>query len=170
MDYEYASDDQYGGRVLWGRVAVYGVSLLLAFMLGSCVGGAGQVDREELDAAQEANARLAKEIEDREQTIESLSSNTTAPRVPEEGEDLDGDGIPDAEGEGGDAEGGEDGGQAAAGETRTYVVQDGDTLYVIAENMYGDGQKFRLIAEANDLTKDTPLRVGDELVIPPDTE
>lgn len=167
MDYEYASDDQYGGRVLWGRVAVYGVSLLLAFMLGSCVGGAGQVDREELDAAQEANARLAKEIEDREQTIESLSSNTTAPRVPEEGEDLDGDGIPDAEGEG---EGeGEDGEQTAAGE-RTYTVQDGDTLYVIAENMYGDGQKFRLIAEANDLTKDTPLRVGDELVIPPDTE
>lgn len=176
MDYEYASDDQYGGRVLWGRLAVYGVTLLLAFLLGSCVGGWGQVDKEELTEANREIQRLQEEVVTYEETIEAMSANAAeAPRVPLEEEDVAG-----AEGDGaiGEGEGAADatetddtvdGEAAAAGETRTYTVEDGDTLYNIAQKMYGDGQKFPVIAEANDLSRDTPLRVGNELVIPPES-
>lgn len=47
----------------------------------------------------------------------------------------------------------------------THVVQEGDTLYKIAEQAYGDGQKFSAIAEANGLSRD-PLMVGQVLYLP----
>jgi nucleoid-associated protein YgaU len=176
MDYEYASDDHYGGRVLWGRMAVYGVTLLLAFLLGSCVGGWGQVDRDELTEANKEIARLQTEVISYEETLEAMSANAAdPPRVPIEDEGVagtEGDaatGATEGETAGDEADDTVDGEAAATGETRTYTVQEGDTLYIIAQRMYGDGQKFPLIAEANDLSRDTPLRVGNELVIPPES-
>jgi nucleoid-associated protein YgaU len=53
-----------------------------------------------------------------------------------------------------------------AADARTYEVQPGDTLTAIAARMYGDPQKFPLIADANVL--DGQLEVGQELVIPAD--
>jgi len=41
-----------------------------------------------------------------------------------------------------------------AGPPETYVVQPGDTLWGIAEQRYGDPNKYRLIAEANHLSKE----------------
>jgi LysM repeat protein len=50
-------------------------------------------------------------------------------------------------------------------ETRTYAVEAGDTLWSIAAKFYGNGAKYLLIQQANNLTDNT-LRTGQILVIP----
>jgi LysM repeat protein len=52
-----------------------------------------------------------------------------------------------------------------AGQT-TYTIQSGDSPWTIAQKVYGDGSKYRLIMDANGLTDQTKLRVGQVLVIP----
>lgn len=49
----------------------------------------------------------------------------------------------------------------------SYEVQSGDSLYVIAERKYGDGNLWKVIADANPSIKANTLRVGTRLVIPP---
>ena len=49
---------------------------------------------------------------------------------------------------------------------KSCTVAHGDTLYALAKRYYGDGGKFRRIAEANGLDPEEPLRVGVELRIP----
>lgn len=53
--------------------------------------------------------------------------------------------------------------------TRTYRVQDNDTLFGIAERFYGPGKGhlYSRIAEANDLRNARALRPGQKLMIPP---
>ncbi|MBN2404643.1 MAG: LysM peptidoglycan-binding domain-containing protein [Coriobacteriia bacterium] len=51
-------------------------------------------------------------------------------------------------------------------EAQSYTVQKGDRLIKIAEQFYGDGAKWRLIADANRVTDDRRLKVGQKLVIP----
>jgi len=51
-------------------------------------------------------------------------------------------------------------------ETRTYVVKPGDSLWTIAVKFYGDGTKYVLIQQANDLPPNVRLRNGQVLVIP----
>ena len=53
-------------------------------------------------------------------------------------------------------------------EGRTYTVQSGDTLWVIAEKMYGSGGKYMKIFEANTPLLENPDKIfpGQELVIP----
>jgi len=48
----------------------------------------------------------------------------------------------------------------------SYTVQSGDSLWVIAQKVYGDGSKYPLIAAANNITSATRLRVGTVLIIP----
>jgi len=48
----------------------------------------------------------------------------------------------------------------------TYTVQGGDSLWTIAQKVYGDGTKYPLIMSANGLTSTTRLRVGTVLKIP----
>jgi len=50
--------------------------------------------------------------------------------------------------------------------TETYTVQAGDSPWTIAQKVYGDGTKYKLIMEANGLTDQTRLRVGTILKIP----
>jgi len=54
------------------------------------------------------------------------------------------------------------------GEDRTYTVASGDTLWKIAERMYGDGSRYTKIFEANTDVLEHPDRVfpGQKLVIP----
>jgi len=52
-----------------------------------------------------------------------------------------------------------------AGQT-AYTIQAGDSPWTIAQKVYGDGSKFRLIMDANGITDQTKLRVGQVLVIP----
>ncbi len=46
-------------------------------------------------------------------------------------------------------------------------VRRGDSLWAIAEREYGDGSKWRLIAEANHIGRPYTIHVGQSLVIPP---
>jgi nucleoid-associated protein YgaU len=54
----------------------------------------------------------------------------------------------------------------APGANRSHVVARGDGLFALAKRYYGDGARFREIAEANGLDPDAPLKVGSELRIP----
>lgn len=47
-----------------------------------------------------------------------------------------------------------------------YTVKDGDGIWQIAEEAYGDGQMWTKIAEANQLQEPYNLQVGKTLVIP----
>jgi len=56
----------------------------------------------------------------------------------------------------------------AAASGQTYTVQSGDTLWKIAEEMYGNGSKYMKIFEANSDLLEHPDRIfpGQELSIP----
>lgn len=53
-------------------------------------------------------------------------------------------------------------------EARTYTVTYGDTLWKVAEKMYGDGADYMRIFDANRNLLEDPDRIfpGQELVIP----
>lgn len=51
-------------------------------------------------------------------------------------------------------------------EAGTYEVQKGDTLWSIARRIYGDGQRWKDLAEANGITNPKMLRVGQSLIVP----
>ncbi|HWA90293.1 MAG TPA: tandem-95 repeat protein [Rhizomicrobium sp.] len=54
-----------------------------------------------------------------------------------------------------------------ANTNQTYVVQAGDTLSSISQNVWGDANFWYLIADANGLTGDDELQAGQMLIIPP---
>ena len=83
-----------------------------------------------------------------------------------DGGDVSGDG----DGEDGGDDGG-DGGDGGDGEfPQQYTVEQGDIGVEIAERFYGDPDGWSAIAEANDKDPGAPLRVGEELTIPPPPE
>lgn len=47
-----------------------------------------------------------------------------------------------------------------------YTVKSGDTLYLIAQNYYGDGEKYPEIIKANNLTDENKILEGQVLMIP----
>ena len=49
---------------------------------------------------------------------------------------------------------------------RTYTVESGDSVWSIAQKLYGNGYKYTVILQANGLTEASRLRVGQVLVIP----
>jgi nucleoid-associated protein YgaU len=56
---------------------------------------------------------------------------------------------------------------AAKDKMRTYVVKQGDTLFKIAKQHYGDGRKWPKIQKANPQIKDPgQLKIGEKLTIP----
>lgn len=57
---------------------------------------------------------------------------------------------------------------AEAAQPKTYVVEAGDSLSVIAKKVYGDAGRWKDIFEANKATFKDPnlIRVGQELVLP----
>ena len=58
--------------------------------------------------------------------------------------------------------------ESAGSPTRSYTVKSGDTLWQIAEQMYGDGSLYMKIFEANSPPLENPDRIhpGQELKIP----
>jgi nucleoid-associated protein YgaU len=71
-----------------------------------------------------------------------------------------------------DVEGGSSSSGAAPADpaaARTYEVQKGDSLWKIAKHVYGDGNKWKAIAEANAELIPNPdlIKPGQVLVIPP---
>lgn len=171
MDFEYDGDEDLGGRILWGRIAVFGAALLLALLLGRCTAGGG-ADPAELEALQARVTEDASNIEQLNSTIQSLQQ-----RVVDLQNQLDaagaGGGLPTdtgTEAAGGTEDGTADGGLTETPDGQIYVVQPGDTLSGIAANVYGDPTAFGPIAEANGITEQNPLQVGQELIIPPNPD
>ena len=78
--------------------------------------------------------------------VEASASSTQPPEATESGESV----------------------AAAAGENRTYTVASGDTLWKIAEHMYGNGSQYMKIFEANTDVLEHPDRIfpGQKLIIP----
>ncbi|MEO7803565.1 MAG: LysM peptidoglycan-binding domain-containing protein [Actinomycetota bacterium] len=125
-----------GGRILWTRVAIFGGSLLLVFLLGRASAPAGVSSSEfqklkvQLAAATDQIAELKRVPSTPTPTPEAKAS-PTAPPGPQE-----------------------------------YVVISGDTLGSIAKKFYGDSTLAHIIAEANNITSPSSLKVGQKLVIP----
>lgn len=49
---------------------------------------------------------------------------------------------------------------------QTYVVKEGDQLFLIAEKLYGSGQNIQAIIKTNNIINPDLLEVGQELIIP----
>jgi nucleoid-associated protein YgaU len=49
---------------------------------------------------------------------------------------------------------------------RTYRVSRGDSLWIIAKRVYGEGSSWTLLAKANNLNEPNSLRIGQELSLP----
>lgn len=153
-------------RILWGRIAVLLLLAVTIFVLGRCSATDDAV-RTELEQAErrvgeleQENRNLQEQLRAQEAGgIEEAPADPAAAPPPEDPEE------PAAE-------------QAAAaeeppapdqpaGEGTTYVVRPGDTLQRIAQQVYGDGRRFPLIAQANGI-EPRHLTPGQELRIPPD--
>lgn len=48
----------------------------------------------------------------------------------------------------------------------TYIIKTGDTLWDIAKKYYGDGSKYTIIANENDISNPNMLTIGDSITIP----
>ena len=169
MDYEYEydyEDEPRYGRVLWGRIGLLVIALALVFLLGRCTAGGG-VDEDELEALAAERDALQEELADTQAELEAAEAGGIDDADPEPADD-----EPEADDEGnGNGDAAEDD-DAAADDgndgVREHEVQASETLYTIAEQYYGDGSQFTLITEANNLSRDDPLRVGQVLEIPPE--
>jgi nucleoid-associated protein YgaU len=172
MEYEYDGSQEYGGRVLWGRVAFFATTLVLVFFLGRCTAAGGvpasEVRRLEEQVAQlsEQKTRLEGELSAARTTVDTPSSDATESESESTGSE--------------DRQVASDEQNSSRSDTRPssgvppgsklYTVQDGDYLTKIAEEVYGDStsERIKAITDANDLVRGTPLKVGQVLIIPPD--
>jgi nucleoid-associated protein YgaU len=171
MAYDYDDGEHYDARILWGRIAVYGVAFLLVFLAGIWWGGRGGDDGEQIVELQAQVDTLQDENRELQDTIDALSAREDEPEPPppdDEDNEAEADEPVEEEPDAGEetAQADEPAGPAEP-QTRTYVVESGDTLRAIARDVYGDPDMYDLIAEANGLTRETVLTVGQELVIPP---
>ena len=157
MEHDYELEEDYAPRILWGRLAFFLLAMVLAFALGRCTKSSG-VEQETYAAEQQRVLDLQEQNTILQQQLDAAETNAN------QGGGNNNNNTGDA--------GGEDPTEAAESESpvadgqQTYTVQENDTLTTIAEEFYGDQSKFDLIVDANNLTEDTPLRVGQELVIP----
>ena len=164
MSYDDVYDDEGydgGGRILWGRIAFFAVALLVAFFLGGQLLGGG-ADPAELAEAQQQVQRLSEETARLQQQVSELSGGQV------QGGDQPTGAATEGQAQAQPTEAG--GSEAPATAGQTYEVQSGDTLIDIAEEVYGDPDLWRLIAEANGLDEGNPLVVGQQLEIPPNPD
>lgn len=174
MEYEYDGLEEYGGRVLWGRIAFFAVALLLLFFLGRCtaVGGVpqSQVDelKQEVADLTEQNTRLNDQLAAAQANAKNAlgASEDTTEGVTDEASESPraraADNETDAQARSG----------AAAPGSKTYTVKQGDYLNKIAEQVYGKATPTRVkaIVKANRLESGERLVVGQKLTIPPDPD
>ena len=157
LDYDEEPEPGRGGRILWGRVAILGLALLLAFLFGRATGGGeAGVPQARFDSVSDERDELEVQVQDLEAQLEAAQQATPAPSAAPTDDPADDGTATDPEGE---TEGGE-----------TYVVKQGDTLATIAEQFYGNASLDDFLAEANGITDPEALAVGTELVIPPEPE
>ncbi len=163
MDDDYELEDEYAPRILWGRLAFFLLALILVFFAGRACAPNG-VPQSEFQAERDKAFELASENTVLQQRLDARENAEQA---------TGGKKNSGGKNKGEAAEAGEEetnettGGEEIPEGGKTYTVQPNDTLTTIAEEFYGDPTMFDLIVDANNLTEDTPLRVGQELVIPP---
>ena len=51
-------------------------------------------------------------------------------------------------------------------ETINYIVKSGDTLFNIARRYYGDGYKYKVISDYNNIKNPNLIYVNDKIIIP----
>jgi nucleoid-associated protein YgaU len=177
------TDEPYRGtQILWGRVVVLLLALALAFWLGTTFGGDASAQTR-LDEQRAEIARLESEVAALEAEVAAVDAGdqndgssqdggnqndegggieapNPRPPQPSQDDEPDEDATADGDGETGTTptSADEDGSQ--------YVVQSGDSLAAIAQEVYGDPTLWRDIARANDLEEPYSLTVGDTLAIP----
>ncbi len=164
MDFEYEGAEDDGGRILWGRIAIFGGALILALLLGRCTAGGGVSEAEHTELQQE-NETLTAANEQLQESLTALQGQLAS----EQAAPGDTGGTGDSTESPAEATSGATGPSGPAPGS-TYIVQAGDTLTTIAEQVYGDGQQFGIIAEANGITSSNPLQIGQELQIPPNPD
>jgi nucleoid-associated protein YgaU len=163
MDFDYEGAEDFGGRILWGRIAVFGAALLLMLILGRCTAGGG-ASQAELDAALASASEAQVALEEKDRTIAQLQQELIEARAQPAQPTAPGDAEP------GTTPADPNATQTDAEGNRTYEVQPGDTLSTIAQAVYGDPTAFGIIAQANNLGGNNLLQVGDILIIPPNPD
>lgn len=169
MEYEYEGTQEYGGRVLWGRIAFFGATLVLVFFLGRCTTASG-VPPTEVQQLKDQVAQLSEQKTRLEDQLAAAQTGADNPLVGASERESDGAADQDTpSASDGDSDGPKASGGLPAG-SKLYTVKDGDYLTKIAEEVYGDStpERIKAITDANNLVRGTPLKVGQELIIPPD--
>ncbi|HEX6255874.1 MAG TPA: LysM domain-containing protein [Euzebyales bacterium] len=165
-----------GTQILWGRILVLLLALALVFWLGTTFSG-DEAMRQQVAEQRDEIARLEAQIAAMEAEMAAAEAGggqaqgtatgseaaaTAAPRRNGNGGQRD-DGGANNTGDG-TAAGGNGGATEPTG-TR-YIVESGDSLASIAQEVYGDPTRWRDIARANDLQEPFALTVGEALLIP----
>jgi len=168
-------DQPQGTQILWGRVLVLLLALALAFWLGTTFGGDGAAQQELTDQRDEI-ARLEAQIATMEAELAAVdagggqsSDDGAADDPSEEAVEADPTAQRDeqrAEPSDAPRDRDRDRGDEAQERGRRYVIQSGDSLASIAQEVYGDPTRWREIARANDLDEPYALTVGESLRIP----
>jgi nucleoid-associated protein YgaU len=157
-DYEPEDHSRKMPNIIWGRVAVLGAVVLLAFLIGRMTAGGGGVPEDRLTSARSDLRDARAQVTDLQTQVQDLEDQLAAQEPPAD--------AGEEEGQGG--EGGGEGEEAPAGEE--YTIKAGDTLNTIAIEFYGDAENADYIAVANDIADPSAINVGDTIIIPPEPE
>jgi len=170
---EFEDEPYRGTQILWGRVVVLLLALALAFWLGTTFGGDAAARNQLADQRAEIT-KLESQIASLEAEVAAVDAGGTQPeedsRPASEATD-EGDDGGDADSGGGEgeresADAESEAVEEADSDGNEYVIQSGDSLASIAQEVYGDPTLWREIAQANDLSEPYALTVGDTLDIP----
>ncbi|MBW3606195.1 MAG: LysM peptidoglycan-binding domain-containing protein [Actinobacteria bacterium] len=162
-------DEPHGTQILWGRVLVLLLALALAFWLGTTFGGDDRAQRQ-LSEQRDEITRLRAQITSLEAELTALDAGAA---VDDRADEAAASETPsdvaaaqtsrrDEPREKSDKRKKEE----TRPEGRTYVIQSGDSLASIAQEVYGDPTMWRDIARANELREPYSLTVGESLQIP----
>jgi LysM domain len=161
-DYDGDPSDHHPPTILWGRVAVLGGAILIAFLLGrlTAPGGVSQDSfdtvKAQRDDAQAQADNLQAQVDDltaaQDETQDQATPTPNASPTPDTGDN-----------------------QAAGDEaSTTYTVKAGDTLRDVAKAVYCDALAYEGIASANPSDVGPPpnyiIQPGADLVIPDDPD
>lgn len=139
-------------NILWGRVAILGFVLLLAFLFGRATKGSG-IPASELAASEKRAETLATENEDLKTQL-AAQPEVAAPAETQETDPAANEASED------------EGSNEIVGQT--YRVKPNDTLRGIAQEFYGDPELSDYLAEVNNISDPTTISVGQKLIIPDD--
>lgn len=154
-------------NILWGRVAIFGASLLVAFLLGLWMAPNG-IPESQVTSLKGEVSDLKNENEDLTKQLAAAEDAAAAAEVPSDAADATGDAATGAETttDAGDT--------ATTDDTMTpaqiYVVRPGDSLTSISEDFYGTTEYGDYLAELNGISDPEALQVGAELTVPEEPE